>query len=343
MKRILFEFPGHTDNRLFDPDARDNTLQPFIYLRDTLRDRGYELMTADNHPVKDAEWIWFWDVPAIARPTNRFRRFARSVRSRLHQKTESRRNLYEEGIRAGLGDRLVLFLGEPPVVLARNWDVEFHKLFPIIFTWNDNLIDGTKYHKYNYPQPLSFPFLSYIPFADKRLLVNISGNKFSEHPHELYSSRRKTIQYFEENYPDQFDLYGTGWNQVENDPVTFHSYRGAVRHKWDVYPHYKFGLCYENALDEPGFITEKIFDCMRSGCVPIYWGAPNITDFVDAETFIERTNFRSDADLAEFLICMGEEEYLHYQQAIKVYLNSLKFESFLPPAFADTIIRVLSL
>ena len=35
---------------------------------------------------------------------------------------------------------------------------------------------------------------------------------------------------------------------------------------------YRFNLCPENSLGE-GYITEKIFDSIRSGCIPIYWGA----------------------------------------------------------------------
>ena len=48
-----------------------------------------------------------------------------------------------------------------------------------------------------------------------------------------------------------------------------------------------FAICYENARDIPGYITEKIFDCFFAGCVPIYWGgAPNVTDHIPANTFI---------------------------------------------------------
>lgn len=35
---------------------------------------------------------------------------------------------------------------------------------------------------------------------------------------------------------------------------------------------YRFNLCPENSLGE-GYITEKIFDSIRSGCIPIYWRA----------------------------------------------------------------------
>lgn len=37
---------------------------------------------------------------------------------------------------------------------------------------------------------------------------------------------------------------------------------------------YKFNLCPENTNYE-GYVTEKIFDAIYSGCIPIYWGSGN--------------------------------------------------------------------
>lgn len=34
---------------------------------------------------------------------------------------------------------------------------------------------------------------------------------------------------------------------------------------------YRFNLCPENSLGE-GYITEKVFDSISAGCIPIYWG-----------------------------------------------------------------------
>ena len=35
---------------------------------------------------------------------------------------------------------------------------------------------------------------------------------------------------------------------------------------------YRFYICPENASVE-GYVTEKVFHCIGSGCIPIYWGA----------------------------------------------------------------------
>lgn len=37
---------------------------------------------------------------------------------------------------------------------------------------------------------------------------------------------------------------------------------------------YRFNLCPENT-NHQGYVTEKIFDAIHSGCIPIYWGSEN--------------------------------------------------------------------
>ena len=36
----------------------------------------------------------------------------------------------------------------------------------------------------------------------------IACNKWSPHPDELYTERKKVIRFFEEHHPETFDLYG---------------------------------------------------------------------------------------------------------------------------------------
>lgn len=344
MKRILIDMPGMGDGRLFDPDARDNCCEPFIHLRDVLRTRGYELETADETRLDGAVAIWFWDMPhghALDQPASGLRRLVRTVRRKYH--APQQRTLYDKAVLAGLADQMVLFLGEPPVVLSRNWDSDLHQPFRAIFTWNDAYVDGQRYHKFRWPQTSRFADVPDVPFHDRKLLVNISGNKTSDDGRELYTARRNTIRYFEYHHPALFDLFGTGWNGPDQSGEHYPSYRGTVTHKWEVYPRYRFGICYENMQGEAGWVTEKIFDCMRAGCVPVYWGATNIGEFVDTEAFIDRQRFASDAELAAFLLAMTEREHSAYLQAIRRYLASDRFAAFLSPAFAANVLSVLSL
>lgn len=73
---------------------------------------------------------------------------------------------------------------------------------------------------------------------------------------------------------------------------------------------------------------------MRANCISIYWGAPNIANFVDPGTFIDRTQFKANAELESFLMDMGESDTNRYLQAIKKYLSGDRIKEFLSPTFA---------
>lgn len=349
MKTILIHSLTGNNNRIFDPNERDGYNDPMIYLRDRFYQLGYSLKTADNNALDDCEWVLFYDGISV-KPYSGWRGVARRLKTSLQGRPFSR-DLYAECVATGMKNRIALFLWEPPSVSPENWDPELHKLFPLIFTWHDNYVDGRKFIKIHWPQTHQFPCVPNISFLNKKLLINISMNKFSRHPRELYSARRAAIRYFEQNQPENFDLYGVGWNRPVNIlekilPITrqiYPSYRGTVKNKWDVLPQYRFSLCYENIHDEPGWVTEKIFDSMRAGCVPIYWGAPNITDYVDADAFIDRRRFNSDSELEAFLLSITEKEYERFQEAMLEYLSSERFAKFLPSVYADTIISALHL
>jgi GR25 family glycosyltransferase involved in LPS biosynthesis len=50
---------------------------------------------------------------------------------------------------------------------------------------------------------------------------------------------------------------------------------GGEKKKVDFLRQYRFCLAYENAAS-PGYVTEKLFHAKAAGCVPIYWGAPDV-------------------------------------------------------------------
>jgi hypothetical protein len=247
---------------------------------------------------------------------------------------------------------MAFFMWEPPSTTPENYKSPMHNRFPIIFTWHDDLVDSRKFHKMVYPQLSRFPEMPHMPFKEKKLLINISANKISVHPRQLYSERRNSILHFERQCPEQFDLFGYGWDHLPMGvwrdlwpfPVhRFPSYRGTVKNKWDVMPKYRFSLCYENIYGEPGYVSEKIFDSLRCGCIPIYWGAPNIAQYVDPEAFIDRTKFASNRELEAYICTITEKEYARFQEAGQDYLNSSRFARFSPQSHVDNLIHTLNL
>jgi glycosyltransferase involved in cell wall biosynthesis len=103
----------------------------------------------------------------------------------------------------------------------------------------------------------------------------------------------------------EIDSYGRLFNnkQLPND-------RGRET-KLTLYQNYKFVIAFENAIDTD-YVTEKFFDPLLAGTVPIYLGAPNIEDFVPGENcFVDVRQFENPKRLAEFIKACYEDQSLY--------------------------------
>jgi len=77
---------------------------------------------------------------------------------------------------------------------------------------------------------------------------------------------------------------------------------------------YKFTLAFENSISQD-YVTEKFFEPLIVGSVPVYLGAPNIDDFAPGERcFINVAQFKGPRELAEYLIFAAgnQSEYDSY-------------------------------
>ncbi|KAI9124376.1 hypothetical protein K1719_004298 [Acacia pycnantha] len=70
--------------------------------------------------------------------------------------------------------------------------------------------------------------------------------------------------------------------------------------------HYKFVLAIENTRTD-SYVTEKLFYALDSGAVPIYFGAPNVMDFVPPHSIIDGTKFRSLEELASYVKVLAND------------------------------------
>ena len=251
-----------------------------------------------------------------------------------------------------------LVILENEVIKKDNWDKDNHKYFEKIFTWNDDLVDNKKYFKINYSYQFPATINKDLSIKNK-LCTLIASNKKVNHPLELYTERFRAIKWFENNHPNEFDLHGFGWDQYvsNNKYINFFlnklrlsglikknllTYKGKIESKKTVLIKYKFAICYENALNIPGYITEKIFDCFFSGCVPIYLGPKNIFEHIPHNCFIDKRNFKSYENLYEFIKNMSDQKYLSYLANIEKFLNSDKALQFSCEYFSNTLISNLS-
>lgn len=81
--------------------------------------------------------------------------------------------------------------------------------------------------------------------------------------------------------------------------------------KLDLYRKYKFVIAFENVIEDD-YVTEKFFDPLLAGSVPIYLGATNIQEFQPGgNCFLDVRNFSSPKELADFIkkCCADDEQY----------------------------------
>ena len=232
-------------------------------------------------------------------------------------------------------DKSILVMFEPPSVVPESYKIEYHEPFVRIYTWHDELVDNRKYYKFFYS--CKQPMIDDIkPFGSKKLCVLINANKKSKYSSELYSERKRVIDFYQDNHPDDLDLYGRGW-----DAKKYTMYKGFGGDTIAMLSTYKFCICYENIADQPGYITEKIFNAFAAGCVPVYWGAPNITDYIPKTCFVDRRDFGSDAAVYEHMKNMSEQVYQRYLENIKTYLTSPEAQPFAAGNYVPFFVSII--
>lgn len=306
---------------------RDNHLSGWHQFDDAVRADGGECHTHDWYVERNAtpDIVIFFDVPRLS-ATWLTRRWP--------------------------GARRWVILYENVALVRRNFALRRHREFERIFTWHDGLVDGVRYFKLDLANPLPDRVLR-RELDRPHFMALIAGNKKAHHPDELYSSRIRLIEWYERQAPGDLHVYGAGWNNYTfGGPAVFRAFnmigpvrrrvphptyaawKGLVDTKLDTFADYRFAFCIENTDNVPGYITEKLFDGMIAGCVPIYRGAPNITDHVPAECFVDMRRFASPAELHEFLTGMDDETREAYVEAADRFLGSPAVEPFTDRCYA---------
>ncbi|SFQ46708.1 glycosyltransferase family 10 domain-containing protein [Hymenobacter arizonensis] len=322
----------------------------FAELRRQLAEHGVELATQDIHPPEESSLVIGLDVVDF------FQTYRRSPSQRLY-----------------------LLLNEPETYYPEVWKKENHAVFDRVFTYDYSLADGNKYiHHYfaidldGYPP---FQHVTEEEFNQRKLLVLMAGMFQFTRPKSrsgsLLYTRYRSLRWFGKNMPQQFAFYSRG---VASD--SYGTFRGlgvlqrllpsvvterlvdvvgARRRriveslnlgpvppldKLKVIRSFRFVICYENTR-AMGYISEKIFDCIFAGCVPVYLGEPDIQSFVPAECFIDRRKFATDASLADFLTQMPYSEYAKYIHAMHSFTVGLERQKFGSSANANRIVKVI--
>lgn len=334
-----FDIPQLFNNKIFIPEEAvkiHHTILPVCYLYDLALSRGIRLITQDvffNLEIKPQKALLMSSLVT---------------------------SYTEKLIKAGVKP-VILTCQESPFIATRFY-MNLKKYsgwfkHSIVFSgMKRRLSSKTNYWQMFFPTIYDSANFKPLSFSQKKYLTLISGNKrmgnwkknillkpfYGFNIREIYSLRQEVINFFANS--GKFDLFGIGWDRGGvNDFETANIkkvYKGIVADKLPILSQYKFTFCFENTIF-PGYVTEKIFDAMFAGSVPVYLGAPDITDFIPKNVFIDMRDFKSLKDLDLFLLSMQENSYREYIANIQKFLNSPAYEKFSSQTFNQQIINIL--
>ncbi len=322
---LIIEDYLNRNNEVFkkkSPLNRDNTFDRYIKLKEQLKLFHIDISTSDINTTEESEIIIYVNVPKL-----------------IEFKKDK---LY------------ILFLVENYNVWPRNKNTKLINKFDLIFTWNDLIIDKIKFFKFN----LSYSKDNLLKNTNNERLLNaIYSKKYQKN--SLYVDRLNLIKFLEDKIG--FDLYGVGWDsfyfylypftflnrfKILKDlmkPFMFKSknYRGIVDDKLKIMSQYKFSLAFENN-PFPGYITEKLFHPMMAGSIPIYYGAPNVTQHIPENCFIDFRSFKNMDEFWDYILNVSDEEVNLYRQNIDAFFKSKKFDQFDSQKEAKKIAKIIA-
>ena len=329
MKYASVLYRDYAENSLFTPGAGENNGEfylPYAKIRERFLAAGIELNTPDINA-------------------------GREVAFELHINCR----------RQDPSARAYVYLYENPLIRPLNRDRSALARYAKWFAWDGALRDDPRTVSLLYPNrfdaegwngPEKRPLFCVLVASNKALTV--------VDPRDQYQARVRILDWYERHAPADFHLFGRGWdrpaalpgrwgrvrNQLRKILARFlpakspyATWRGPVDDKIELLTRARFCLAHENCRDLSGYVTEKLFDCFRAGCVPVYVGPKEITELVPAGCFIDGRAYETPAALDAFLRTIDDAAYRGTQERIRAFLLSAQAKPFSQDHFADVLAR----
>lgn len=100
---------------------------------------------------------------------------------------------------------------------------------------------------------------------------------------------------------------------------------------------YKFMICFENT-SSPNYFTEKLINAYVNGTIPIYWGCPNLDNYVNMSSILYLPPQYTDQDVSNLIERIKELD--QDNEAYRSYYNSVFFkDGKIPDSFNLEIIQ----
>lgn len=247
-----------------------------------------------------------------------------------------------------------LIAEEAPFIYPDNYDLKRSSEYDLIFTY---LKEGVKNNK----SIFAFPF-----FLDRAEALRIRSSDLDpllktkkvfvgtqKKPqeklinHSNYSMRDGLIDWYVQNMPSDFDLYGGKWDRLYLNGNNIFSkifnyykldkyslfrtnqyksvYRGRLDSKYNFLNKYKYQFCFENSIGYEGFVTEKVIDALICRNVPVYYPstATSLNGIIPDDIYINMYNFKNFEEMNAYLDGLSKNQYCDYIERIDRFIDRL--------------------
>jgi len=196
------------------------------------------------------------------------------------------------------------------------------------------LVAANKYWKKSSRFPLSLNPGKYLKWWQKYKIEKNSPTLKGAIHNELQSKRLELIEFFAGK--GKLDIFGRNWQNFSKLPACWKKRLKNILtnlspqpcdDKIETISNYKFAAAFEN-VSYPGYITEKIIDCLVAGVIPVYLGAADICDFIPKETFIDMRQFDNFEQLDEYMQSFTEKSAVQMIKAGRDFLGSPRGDKY---------------
>lgn len=189
----------------------------------------------------------------------------------------------------------IAFLQEPPDLMPEIYRTikQFEEYYDIIFTYEQTLLDHNPEKYIFLPPDMAALEPSACGMHKKTKLASLIYSFKQDLPGHKLRHKIVNEHILDTSLEEKIELFGSGS-------------RRPIKNKSEGCVDFMFQIAIENAK-RINFFTDKILDCFISGCVPIYWGCPNIGDFFDTRGIL---TFETEEELLDILSNITEDKYL---------------------------------
>jgi hypothetical protein len=172
-------------------------------------------------------------------------------------------------VQRGVRCRVSILLVEPPAIKRMHYRIlrfaghRYHR----VLTHNSRLLECLENARF-VPHGGTFLPAAAVPACPKTERISlVASKKRTTTGHQL---RHRLAAELTSKASD-LQLFGHGYNPVDDKTVT--------------HAPFHFSLVIENSRSA-GYFTEKLIDSLLCRCLPIYWGAPDISHFFDTRGMV---------------------------------------------------------